>query len=813
MGPIDKLRQVLREGDPFCVDNEKPAEHHHIDYTVWRFIHAWRRNPLLGPDHGALLRQVGRWYGGDLYLPELLGHGNWYRLTPDVRMTPSGTYKTSPFVPPSLINNQINPDKGLDSKPDNRRAKESIPAEAYLTSLKFNNWYSCSQKEAVWTALTSPPRSSTMIALPTGAGKSLCFQILSRFGTGLTVVIVPTVALAIDQWHSAVQVLGHIPDLRPLYYAGNDPQMDPSYVIEQLRGGQTRLLFTSPEACVSGRLKPVLEQAAASGNFANLVIDEAHMIETWGMYFRVDFQMLSQLRRGWLFSPGSGLRTFLLSATFTPECRRILRGMFCEEGTLWLEFVSQRLRPEIDYYFNKFTGREERDELVLECARHLPRPAIIYTTEVDEAEQLSWKLTDEGFTRVGCFTGETSSSVRRDLLDAWRNDHIDLMVATSAFGMGVDKPDVRTVVHACFPENLHRYYQEVGRGGRDGAASLSVLLPTIQDEQVASSLAPKLLRPETIQMRWEGLLKAGRRVDGEDFTWDLRLNAKAVQRLGTRTWSEHVRWNKRLILQLLRGGLLDLIGIDFKPPEEEDGGGRAGVAWDEWARVKLHFSPHRKDVGELVRAQREEELRIVSNGLRQMSEVLNARSCISHILRSLYGPETRRVCGGCPACRRAGTRFIACPPLPFPGTVPATPTLGVVLKVPSLFRKQSEEQLVRFIRRAVKDKHIRRFACPEQAHTKLLSVFTRAISANDTLYPYRLDAYRSPVDFTLLPSETLAFFHVGELDNKALDFRGGNRIFHLLGADVRHLDANGRFPLEQQNARLYPSPDYWLEED
>jgi len=120
--------------------------------------------------------------------------------------------------------------------------------------------------------------------------------------------------------------------------------------------------------------------------------------------------------------------------------------------------------------------------------------------------ELAGELRRQGFTRVAAFTGNTLDTERERLLRDWGEDRIDLMVATSAFGVGVDKADVRTVVHACMPENLDRYYQEVGRGGRDGCSAVSLLCYTPDDLDVAYSLSSgKVITVEKAFARWEAM--------------------------------------------------------------------------------------------------------------------------------------------------------------------------------------------------------------------------------------------------------------------------------------------------------------------
>jgi len=199
------------------------------------------------------------------------------------------------------------------------------------------------------------------------------------------------------------------------------------------------------------------------------------------------------------------------------HCRDVLREMFgSEHGTF--ELVAQRLRPEPRYFSKGFGNSAERWPYLREALWRLPRPMILYVTRPIDADLLCERLRhEEGFERVACFTGDTKRGERRELLDAWREQGIDLMVATSAFGVGVDKADVRSVIHACYPENLDRYYQEVGRSGRDGYSSVCLLLPTARDRRVARTLGTKLLRDErTIRQRWEAMFARGKEAPGEE---------------------------------------------------------------------------------------------------------------------------------------------------------------------------------------------------------------------------------------------------------------------------------------------------------
>ncbi|MCY1079133.1 protein DpdF [Archangium lansingense] len=791
MEPLDVLRLAFQEGRAPREVPERPRKTSSPEYAAWRLLSAWKEAGELGADHAVLLRQLARWSPGVVVgtLPEQLRP---WASRAGVRVTAAGQLEAEPFVP-TWLSDDVLPPEGVDRSPEERNPREAVDAEPFLGAFGYEQWQSLAQKEAAWCALTAPPRSTTLIALPTGAGKSLCFQVLPRFGAGLTVVVVPTVALALDQWRQAVARFERQPDVNPLCYSADEHA---EQVLAQARARATRLIFTSPEACVSGRLRAVLDAAVREGWLDNLVIDEAHIIETWGIYFRVDFQLLSMLWLGWMSRPECQVRTFLLSATFTQSGAGLLKQLFCQSESDWRESVSQRLRPEMTYFTKYFPDEPSREQAVLESLWKLPRPTILYTTEKADAEDWGQRLRAEGFQRIGVFHGDTPAARRRELLEAWRENRLDVMVATSAFGMGVDKPDVRAVVHACLPENLHRYYQEVGRGGRDGLSSVCLLLTTRRDRLVAEGLTPKLLRPENIQERWEGLWSTHQPVSEDEYRYKLRLNARPHRLMGERTYAEHIRWNKRLVLQLSRAKLLELRDLHWEEETEPLPGQEDARA--EWLEVRLKFPPASPQVGELVAESRKAELNELYEGLNQMDEVLAGKDCMRILLRRVYGRDkTQGTCGGCRACRREPSGFF-CPKLRvIPHHNPSAPSV-VVTGAPAPATEGS--RWVRAFREWYR-RGLRRFACSPEEQAHLLSLCARADEHGRFLY--RLDVLDAEPEFDVKPDEALVVLHGSGLLRSAFDLRMGARVIHLVGTSVPViLDTHGRWPLESQGVSL-----------
>ena len=231
------------------------------DYALWRFLRAWSHSGHLGTDHAVLLRQAVRWNARKLCLPKLpLFRGG--PSVPDaeiprlvgLRLSVHGELEADPYAPKWLIGEGERDAAKLDAKPVCRRPDERLLAEPYLPidapdkgPSRSKYWFSRAQKEAAWATLTAPARSTTLVALPTGAGKSLCFQMLPVFGSGVTLVILPTIALAIDQAEAsrAMFPTDLLSKINPLYFAADDQA---EVVLEQLRRRESRLVFTSPES-------------------------------------------------------------------------------------------------------------------------------------------------------------------------------------------------------------------------------------------------------------------------------------------------------------------------------------------------------------------------------------------------------------------------------------------------------------------------------------------------------------------------------------------------------------------------------------
>jgi ATP-dependent DNA helicase RecQ len=575
-------------------------------------------------------------------------------------------------------------DEAPDTYPasrEDRRPLDPRPGDPMWVSYTgLADYRSLEQREAVRSVIVSATDATILVCLPTGSGKSLVGLLAALrpdVTNGTTVVIVPTVSLAIDQEE---QFRSHLARLRAsdatdafAFHSGLDLPTRIA-MFNRIRSGQQRVVFTSPESAC-GVLGEVLGDAADAGYLTQLVIDEAHTVASWGAEFRPDFQMLAGVRRQLLArakEAGHAFRTLLMTATATQPDVDTLTDLFTEPGAQLVVCGAVALRPELAYWSARSDDVIRRRERVLEAVLHLPRPIFIYTSTREDANEIYTLLADAGVRRAVIVTGETNEQGRRAAVRALRGDatHLptaDIAVGTSAFGLGIDIPDVRSVIHACLPESVDRYYQEVGRAGRDGRAAAGYLLWTPGDENVARSLSEeKLIGVPLARERWAAMLRASAQSD--DVLW-VPLDAL---RIGLADASdENEKWNARTLALMARAGLASLVGakhdegrhfIGVKLGRHDLG---AASAWDEVELVR------RRSIS-VRRQQLAAVLGIARGG--GVCEVLSEIYSVPRSPTRTASLAAQEECGGCNGCRSLGSRLPATPPVPVaPPPVLASP--------------------------------------------------------------------------------------------------------------------------------------------
>jgi ATP-dependent DNA helicase RecQ len=293
--------------------------------------------------------------------------------------------------------------------------------------------------------------------LPTGGGKSLCFQLPALLRPGLTVVISPLIALMRDQ----VRALREAGVEAGALTSGNTDD-ETSAVFDALHAGSLKLLYMAPERLASGGTERLLNQAGVS----LIAVDEAHCVSQWGHDFRPDYLRIGALRRA-LDVP---LAAF--TATADAETRaEIVERLF--GGAAPRQFLGGFDRPNIHLAFQP--KNKPRDQILAFAAARKGQSGIVYTGTRAKTETLARALSGAGHDALA-YHGGMEAETRREVERRFQTDDGLIVCATVAFGMGIDKPDIRWVAHADLPKSIEGYYQEIGRAGRDGAPAETLTL-------------------------------------------------------------------------------------------------------------------------------------------------------------------------------------------------------------------------------------------------------------------------------------------------------------------------------------------------
>ncbi|WP_255218671.1 protein DpdF [Gordonia paraffinivorans] len=588
------------------------------------------------------------------------------------------------------------PPAGSDGAESNRLAAEQVravyrevppegppllPADPFW---KATHHYDCyrgeTQRQAARAAVLKSGGALT-VALPTGRGKTAVAWSKMLLSThGVTVVVVPTVVLALDmERRTAEAARADNLDLSPVdrfAYIGSLDDGLKQAMRQHMRTGRQRIIYTSPEALVSGLASALLDCARA-GHLQQIVIDEAHLVSQWGVDFRPEFQTMAGLiGDAYDLSPAESKPTvLLLSATLAQQALDVLSRLFTfghrSPDLVW----GSELRPEPAIFLESCPDND-RAAKILSATTNLPRPLVLYTTKVDDAKEWANALRSEGILRVGCITGESSESERRGVMEAWRGytvsgqritTKLDVVVGTSAFGLGVDMPNVRTVLHACMPESIDRYYQEVGRAGRDGRPSVAYLCTTPSDESVADGInRPTTIGNELGWNRWRQLLSSGKQVGPSRY----RVQKSAIPVHMNEGYKQSAQWNVKTLTLMAQAGIIRL-----HPPTWTESVVAAGCTDVE--REAFYEDLHDLLEVELLRGDCQDEIgwsaamdearHQVHSSQRQalasMRNLIRGDECAGRIISRHYryrlenpsGAQltTQPVCRGCPACRRS----------------------------------------------------------------------------------------------------------------------------------------------------------------
>lgn len=511
---------------------------------------------------------------------------------------------------------------------------------AYIYSLtQYKEFKSLEQKLAVFGALNTPEGYTTLVSLPTGGGKSLITQTMAYQQQGLTIVIVPTVSLAIDQVRNAKNNIKHNADNEIFcYYSGIELERK-NALKNAIKNETARLLFISPEALIRNtEFVSMINEANAKKYLKNLIIDEAHIVIEWGDFFRVDYQCLEPWRNE-LLAINSQLRTVLLSATYTKVAVVKLKQMFASTDK-WIEVRCDALRKEPRYLLVKAKSYLDKKHKMVELVKKLPHPMVVYINSPKEAEEIKKELIAVGLDNLETFTGNTKSAEREKIIKDWTDNKIDLIIATSAFGVGVDKGDVRTILHLYIPDTPNQYYQELGRGGRDGLVSLSVMcINPVDDIDSAYGRMNVVLKPETIWKRWVYMYKSPKT---SWFKGMITIDTSVKPKEGVNDDGNalDIQWNVYVILLLRRHNLISIKSMVYDA-DKESYKIRIDILEDALRSESLDVPQIITDIRDRESAGFEKEIKRIKNAI-DFSE----RICWSEMFYSTYD-KVSMYCGGC----------------------------------------------------------------------------------------------------------------------------------------------------------------------
>jgi len=301
--------------------------------------------------------------------------------------------------------------------------------------------------------------------MPTGGGKSLCYQLPAVARSGVTFVVSPLIALMKDQVDSM-----HRQGISATFINSSLSPSEQYERLQAMQAGKYDLVYVAPERLRNDRFL----EAIASIQVQMLAVDEAHCISQWGHDFRPDYQRLGRFRKK-LGNP----QTIALTATATTLVREDIAR--CLELSDPATFVSGFARTNLSLFVETPHGAGAKDQRLLQFLEHTPGCGIIYAATRKNCEKLVELLRENLKRPTAFYHGGLEPNQRRLIQDQFMSGQVPIIIATNAFGMGVDKPDLRFVVHYQLPGSLEAYYQEVGRAGRDGDESRCLLLFSHQD--------------------------------------------------------------------------------------------------------------------------------------------------------------------------------------------------------------------------------------------------------------------------------------------------------------------------------------------
>ena len=354
----------------------------------------------------------------------------------------------------------------VGGKQDVSRQHQVVTKQQALRMLETYFGYT-SFRPAQEAPIASLLRNEDVIGImPTGAGKSICFQIPALCKAGLTIVFSPLISLMKDQVDGLL-----VQNIPAALINSTLTQAEFNKTMYEVRSGKIKLLYIAPERLSSNFFCNVLRALP----IAQVIVDEAHCISEWGHDFRPSYRLIGE----WLNSLPKRPIVGAFTATATKYVENDIKNLLgLDKANV---YVTGFDRPNLS--FSVIRTPKRMDYVVHYVREHTNENGIIYCATRKDVDRVYENLTRAGI-KAGHYHGGLNDEVRREMQNAYADDKLQVMVATNAFGMGIDKSNVRYVLHYQMPRNMESYYQEAGRAGRDGAPAECILLYSGQDVQV-----------------------------------------------------------------------------------------------------------------------------------------------------------------------------------------------------------------------------------------------------------------------------------------------------------------------------------------
>lgn len=440
--------------------------------------------------------------------------------------------------------------------------------------------------------------------MPTGAGKSAVYQVPAMALPGTAVVVSPLIALQRDQAEAINEAVGST-----VAYVLNSGQSqtywDEAWAAAKRNDGNgtAKFLFLGPEQVAREEVLAQLEDLEVS----LVVVDEAHCVSAWGHDFRPDYLQLDVLVRA-LDKP-----VVALTATAAPPVRAEIVEQLGMRDPVEISLGFDR--PNLHLAAGRYEDADDKRRAILDQVARLDSPGLLYVATRRETEEYAEALQQSGL-RADAYHAGRSHEDRHLIHEQFLADELDIVVATTAFGMGIDKPNVRFVVHADVPDSVDSYYQEIGRGGRDGEPTEIFLHYRPEDLGIRRFFAAKAADEDALSALYKAVKKRSEPVSAADLRDELDLNARRVS---------------SLLGQLEQSGSVSA--------SDEGYSARSGVGVKTAVKNAVDFAEQRRNIEE--------------SRLEMMRQYAESSECRRRFLLNYFGEDAPDMCGFCDNCERA----------------------------------------------------------------------------------------------------------------------------------------------------------------